>query len=231
MFKSNKTANESTTKEVFDTLDESVIKSEKFLEKNLKSISITLFSLLIAIGGYFAYVYLYKNKRNNKAMEEMTEAQKFFYQEDYKKALNGGGSYYGFEEIIEDFGGTNTGNVAKYYASISYYKLKKYDKSIELMKNFDSKGDNSLSSIKNGVIADAFVQINNYEEADSYYKKAINEVEDLETLYVFYNKKAGVVAFKNNNKKEANLYFNSILEKFPNTQSKDEIEKFVALTE
>lgn len=221
----------STTKEVFEKLDETVVQSERFFEKHLKNIIYVFVGILVIIIGYFGYINYFQNPRNNEAIKEMAEAEKFFFQDSIKKALNGGGAYMGFEQLIEEYGGTSAGNTAKYYAAISYYKLKKYDKTIETMKSFDAKGDEVLASIKSGVIADAFVQKKDFNKALENYNDAIKEAKELETLFVFYNKKAGIVAYSSNKKTEANSYFKAILDKYPNTQAKDEIEKYAALTQ
>ncbi len=221
----------STTKEVFDKLEDSAIKSEQFFEKNLKTIAYVFTAFVAVIIGFYAYLNYFQKPKNNRAFEEMEEAQKFFYQDSIKKALNGGSAYLGFEQIIEDYGNTNAGNLAKYYAAISYYKKKDYNKAIETMEDFDPKGDDVLVSIKNGVMADSYVQTKEIEKALDSYEKAIKQSESIETLYVFYNKKAGIVSYMNNQKKEANKYFTAILEKYPNTQAKDEIEKYAALTQ
>ena len=229
--KNNKEELHSTTKEVFEKLDDTVAQSEQFFEKHLKNIIYVFVGVLVLIIGYFGYTNYFQNPRNNDAINDMAEAENFFFQDSIKKALNGGGAYMGFEQIIEEYGNTNAGNTAKYYAAISYYKLKKYAKTIETMQSFNPKGDEVLASIKSGVIADAWVQKKDFNKALENYDDAIKEAEELETLFVFYNKKAGIVAYSSNKKAQANGYFKAILDKYPNNQAKDEIEKYAALTQ
>ena len=45
---------------------------------------------------------------------------------------------YGFTDIADEFRGTKAGNLANYYAGISYLKLKKYEEAIEYLSNFNS---------------------------------------------------------------------------------------------
>jgi predicted negative regulator of RcsB-dependent stress response len=220
----------STTQEVFDKLDQTAIQSEQFFEKHVKKIIYVFLIIILFVLGYFTYNYYFEKPNNLAATEAMEEAEKLFFQDSLKKALNGGGAYYGFEQIIEEYGSTDAGNLAKYYAAIAYYKLKKYDQSITTIESFKPNGDEVLEILKHGILGDGYAQKKEYEKALENYNTAIEKAENLETFFVFYNKKAGILSFENNKIKEANSYFSSILDKYPNSTAKNEIEKYEALT-
>ena len=78
--------------------------------------------------------------------------------------LEGADGKYGFLDIADSFSGTDAGNLANYYAGVSYLQMKKYDKAIEHLSKFDSD-DELLGPVSIGAIGDAFADINQSEDA------------------------------------------------------------------
>ena len=61
----------------------------------------------------------------------MYVAEKYFANDSSEFVLNGDGTNKGVLYIIKEFSGTKAANLAKYYAGMSYYRLKDYNKAIE----------------------------------------------------------------------------------------------------
>ena len=191
----------SATAEVFNTLDETASKSEQWLEKNQKPIFIGLIAITVAILGYMAYNNYVLEPKEKEAADELAFPKEYFERAQstavkvdslYTLAINGANGKYGLVDIVDTYGGTKAGNIAKYMTGISYLKLGEYDKAIEYLNKFKSE-DEILAALAKGNIGDAFVEINQPKDALKYYLEAAN-VRDNEFTTPLYLFKAGNTA-------------------------------------
>lgn len=96
---------DSTTAEVFNTLDETASKSERWVMKNQNTILIVLGLIVVGILGYLAYNKFVKEPQEKEAADELA-FPKAYYEKAIKSAvavdsllnmgLNGGEGKYGF---------------------------------------------------------------------------------------------------------------------------------------
>ena len=183
----------STTAEVFNTLDEGASKTEEWVVKNQKYILGVIGAIAIVVLGYLAFNKLVAEPKGKDAMNEMYTAKKYFddavsgISSDslYTMALNGGEGKYGMLDIINEYGGTPAANLANYYAGMSYLNLKDYQNAVTYLSDFSSD-DKMLGPISKGGIGDAFVQLDQKEDALDYYEKALTaNINDFTTpLYL-----------------------------------------------
>ena len=172
---------ESTTQEVFDNLDEGANKTEEWLESNQKPIFIFIGVVIVAVLGYLGYQKFVELPKEEEAANEISQSQIYFENaldasgkaQDslYNLALNGGAGKYGFLDIIDNYGSTETANLANYYAGMAYLNTGKYDKAVNYLENFSSE-DEILAPLATGAIGDAFMQLEQPKEALGYYEKA-----------------------------------------------------------
>lgn len=64
------------TVEFFQELDKDALKTERFLERNAKLLSIIFGALVLAVLGYFAYQQFVVEPRNEEAIKTYLQAQK-----------------------------------------------------------------------------------------------------------------------------------------------------------
>ncbi len=64
----------------------------------------------------------------------MFTAEYYFEKDSVDLALFGDGESYGFMDIIDDYGSTSAGNLAKYYSGICYYNKGEYEDAISLFE-------------------------------------------------------------------------------------------------
>ena len=218
----SKIEDQSTTAEVFNTLDETASKSEQWLEKNSKPLFAGLLIVAALILGYLAYNKYIQEPKEKEAADELAYPKSFFDQAQnassavdslYNLALNGADGKYGLLDIIDNYGNTNAGNLAKYMAGISYLKMNDYENAISQLGDF-STDDEILGALAKGNIGDAFSEINQIEEALEYYVKAANfKSNDFTSpMYLF---KAGNLAMDLGNYKKAEELFSKIKEEYP----------------
>jgi tetratricopeptide (TPR) repeat protein len=173
------------TEEKIHAVEEALSKSEKFIEKNQKILTIVIGSAIVIVLGVFAFQKLYIAPREKAAQGQMFMAQKYFEADSLNKALNGDANYPGFLTIIDEYGMTKAANLSKYYAGIIYLKQGKFEDAITYLKKFDSD-DEFVGPMATGAIGDANLELGKKEEAvDSYLKAANQQVNDLTTpLYL-----------------------------------------------
>ncbi|WP_238784170.1 tetratricopeptide repeat protein [Blattabacterium cuenoti] len=161
-------------------------------------------------------------------MEELNYAQQYLSQGEIDKALNRKKikiNYLGFSGIASQFPLTKAGNISKFYAGICYYKLANYKESIKMMKSFSAK-DEILSSMKYGIIGDAFIQIKNKNEALKNYIIAAN-VRDNKITTPLYYYKAALLNFSMKKYKSSKFFLQKIEKKYPHFFYKKNVEKYL----
>ena len=181
-----KAKNIESTKQVFDTLDDSASKTETFVNQYQNYIIGAILSVLVLFSAYYAYDKFIIQPKTVESNLEIFTAQKYFdlavkSVEDkdslFNLALNGAEGKYGFLDIIENYSGTDASNISYYSAGMAYYNLKKYDLAIEFLENFSS-GDQILQSLSYSTIGDAFVQLNQFDDGLNYYETALSYSEN-----------------------------------------------------
>jgi len=91
-------------------------------KKYQKPVAIILAVIIIAIAGWYAYSAWVLKPKEDQANDAIFKAQQYFSQDSFKLALSGDGSSKGFKYIAENYSGTQTGNLAKFYAGICYLR-------------------------------------------------------------------------------------------------------------
>ncbi|HAD98106.1 MAG TPA: hypothetical protein DCG19_11920 [Cryomorphaceae bacterium] len=208
---------------------QSLTRIEKYMEENRKSITFIVGGLFVIVAGYFAYLKLYQEPRENEALEEIYTAQSYFEQDSLQLALNGDGQHLGFIDVAAEYSGTKAGNLANYYAGISYLNTGKYEDAIEYLDDFESD-DPVFSVIATGSIGDAFLELGQPQEALDYYDRAVSG-ESNNLVVPFYLKKAGILAEEQGDLKKSKEYFTRIQKDFKDSQQAADIEKFIARVE
>ncbi|OEK07309.1 hypothetical protein A8C32_17885 [Flavivirga aquatica] len=224
---------ESTTAEVFNTLDETASKTEEFVEKNQKYIFIIIGLVAVVVLGSLGYKEFFAKPKQTKAMNDMFQAQKYFNQavtgveKDslYNLALNGGEGKFGMLDILEEYSGTPSANLASYYAGTAYLRLKDYKKAVEHLGDFKSE-DEILAPLAKGNIGDAFVQLNQREDALDYYEQAA-EMRNNEYTTPMYLFKAGTIALDLGKADKALTYFKRIKEDYSNSTEASKVDVFI----
>ena len=213
------------TSQEFD-LQGSMHKAEDFYNKNKNVINIGLLAVVVIIGGYFAYNRFIKAPNEKKAQEMVFHAQQNFAIDSFKLALSGDGNNYGFLQVIDKYGGTKAGNLAKYSAGVCYVKLGEFQKGIDQLKDF-SAGDNLVQAYAYGLTGDAYMELNKTEDGIEYYKKA-GHYSDNELSAPLYLFRAGLALEKAGKTQDAVAIYKEIKEKYPQTNEGREMDKYLA---
>ena len=226
---------QSTTAEVFNTLDETASKSEQWIEKNSKPLFYALISMVVIFLAYIGYTKYISEPKEQEAANELAFPRKYFDEAAtagsgidslLTLALEGADGKYGFLDIADSYSGTDAGNLANYYAGTSYLQMKNYEKAIEFLSKFNSN-DEMLGPVALGAIGDAFADINQPEDALDYYEKAANKKNNEFTTPLFLFK-AGQTAMSLKKFDKAEAFFIQIKNKYPTSDQGIDVEKFIA---
>ncbi len=209
-----------------ESIDNALTKSEQFIEKNQKSLTIIIVAILVIVSIYFGYNRFYLAPMEDEARSQIFAAEYNFEKDSFKLALNGNDNDLGFIEIADKYSMTKTGNLAHYYAGICYRQLGEYQNAINYLKKFDA-GDVLVTPVAYGAIGDCYVELNQLKEGAKYYEKAAGYSEDEFTAPIFL-KKAGMVYEELKQNDKAIKLYTTIKEKYPKSQEAREIEKDIA---
>lgn len=173
--KTKKGETKSTSAELLEdpnVIAEKLTKTEEFIEKNRKWVLGIGGAIVVIIAGIFIFRY-YVSNQNQTAQEEMFQAVYYFESDSLQLALNGDGNNYGFLEIIDDYPLTDAANLAYYYAGVSFLKLEQFEDAIENLNKFETK-DFVVQARAYSLIGDAYMELENYEQAAKFYDRAAN---------------------------------------------------------
>ena len=207
-------------------VESALTKTEQFLESNQKLISIVIGAIVVVAVGYLALNKFYIEPRTTNAQDQMFMAQNYFEKDSFNLALNGDGNNLGFLDIIDDFGSTDAGNLANYYAGVSYLHMGQFDKAIEHLKSFNTD-DALLAPISLGAQGDAQLELGKTEKAIELYTEAYKINENILTSPI-YMLKAGVLLESANKTADALKIYETIKLKFPESNEGKNIDKYIA---
>ena len=229
--KQDEIVTDSTTAEVFETLDTTANKTEEFVVKYQNLILGFIGVVAIGVLGYLGYTNFVVEPKAKEAVSELNQAQYYFelavnsVDSDslYRRALNGGEGKYGFLDIIENYKGTPAAKLAKYSAGMAYLNLKQYENAIAYLDEF-SADDVLLSALAKGAIGDAYAQLGQVDKAFNYYIEAskINNNMYSTPKYLY---KAAMLGAENGKRNQAIEFLNRI----ENEYTKSEEAKWVAV--
>lgn len=228
--KQNEEQIESTTAEVFESLDAGASRSEAFVAKYQNVILSVIGVITLGVLGYLSYDEFVAAPQNQVAVSELNQAQYYFNlavngEETaalYQRAIEGGDGKYGFLDIIENYGNTKAAALATYSVGMSYLNTQDYQKAIDYLSDFDSD-DVLLTALAKGALGDAYAQLNETDKALKNYEAAIAASDNGFTApkYLF---KAGMMASSLSKNEQALRFFKRIQEEFPNAPEARQIE-------
>jgi len=114
------------------------------IENNKAAVYGSLVGIVVILALIFGFSYVQSN-RNADALEAMSQAVSRYEQGDYAAAIDGDMSFTGLLEIVDDYGSTKAGNLARFYAADALYRLGDLDRALPLFEAYD-KGDNYLGA-------------------------------------------------------------------------------------
>lgn len=210
----------------WEKIDSAVRESENFIEKYQKQLLIGIGVVVVIVCGYLAYNHFIAGPKNTEAQVAMFKGEGYFRAGQDSLALYGDANgYVGFEAIIQDYGSTDAGNLAKLYAGICYSNLGKYEEALKYLKGY-SGNDKILSQLVNGTIGDCLDNTGKSDEAVSYFMKAAKGVDNAVQSPILY-KKAGLIYRNQGNYDKVIEVFTTVKNQYMNSAVAMEADKYI----
>ena len=202
---------------------EAVSKTEKFFNENGKTMTWILVALLVVAAGVFCWNKFVYKPAVEEASAQMIAAVANFEAADYELALNGDGNALGFAQIIDEYG-AKAGKAVYMYAGVCELQLGNWQLAIDNLKKYNGK-DAILLARATACIGDAYVGLEDYETALSYFEKAAGIADNM--YAAGYLLKAGVTAEKLGQNDKALGFYETIKDKYPQSMEGYEIDKYI----
>lgn len=228
---------ESTTASIVSSLDGGASRTEEWVIKNQKYIFIIVILAAVLVLGSLGFNKYIQEPKESQATNNMFQSQQYFDQavngasKDslFTLALNGADGKYGFLDISDVYSGSKAGNLANYYAGMAYLNMKDYTNAVTYLNAFSSD-DDVLGPIAKGGIGDAFVQLEQLDDAYDYYVQAAQlKTNNYTTPMYLY--KAGVIGMKLGKYSNALGFFNQIKSDFLESTEAKDIDVFIGKAE
>lgn len=211
-----------------DPLIENYNRAAEYVSKHQSLIISVAVAVIVLIGSIIGYDY-YSDAQEERAQELLSIAENYYNQADYERALFGDDFEltYGFDQISEEYGGTNAGNLAHYYAAVSSFELGDIENALNYMNGFDvPKGILGVGPLS--FHAKLYLANENYEQAANMFVKAAEwDENDVTTPANLLN--AAQAQYELENYNEVQVLAERIIEEFPQSSQVSESQKLIGM--
>lgn len=202
-------------------IQDSLNKNEAFVVKHKKAIMAGV-SLLIALIGAGLIYQCKQRERHEKASTEMAPAQykmgetqqnemylsDSLYQVAQQQMLNGNSAegLKGFLKIIDEYGSTKAGNLARLYAGICYMNLNNAKEAVKYLEDFDTEDDQMVSPAAMMALGNAYASLNQLDKAVEMLKKGAEKANNMTVSPQAYIQAAEILESQKKNADALELY-------------------------
>ncbi len=223
--------NNVTTPEL-ETIGEAMNKTEHFFENNGKKIIYAIVALLVVAVGIFSYKNFVAEPRLEKASAMLYKAQLLIETEapNYTLALEGDQTTPGFLDVVNSYGSTPSGNLAKHYVGVCYLHNGDLDNAAKYLAQYKpAKGIvASLINAQNLALqGDIAVENDKYSDAVALFRKAAKASDNALTApaYLF---KAALASIAAADEQGAKAILTEIKTSYPGTDEANKADKYIA---
>jgi tetratricopeptide (TPR) repeat protein len=210
-------------------IGEMYTKTEMFFDKNKKVVTAAVVAVLVVVGGILGYKKFVAEPNAKKAQDMVWKAQYWFEIDSLDLAINGDGSFYGFQQVAEEFGSTPAGEASKFYLGVIHHQKGEWETALNYYKDADLD-DDVLSVMAVGNQGDVLVELGRADEAIGQFEKAANMVRSDYTTPMFLMK-AGILYHQKNDHKNAAKCFGRITTDYPTAPDAQNAKKYAAYAE
>lgn len=202
-----------------------------FYEQNKKMIQYALTAVVvIAIA-----VVVYTNNRRTNDQKAAAELGKVFPVFDagasdarqYKTAIDGQPErgIMGLKSIVDNYGGTESGELARFYLATAYLNLGRYDDAIRQFKNFSGSSKLLRASVQSGLGA-CYEALGDYRDAGASFEQAA-ALDNVTATIPQYLSSAGRCYGLAGEKEKAVALLKRLQREFPMSSYAREAERYI----
>jgi tetratricopeptide (TPR) repeat protein len=123
-----------------DQLATATARGMTFFEEHRTLLIAAAVALVVLVVGVIAWGW-YRSAQDREAAEALGAILAAYEQGDFEQALEGTPEAAGLLEIADEYGATDTGNLATFFAADALYQLGRYDEALEMFEDYDGDRD------------------------------------------------------------------------------------------
>ncbi|MCH5239161.1 MAG: tetratricopeptide repeat protein [Muribaculaceae bacterium] len=139
------------------------------IAENKKIIFIALGVILVVAAFVLSYLFIYKNPKMERAFEAYNGIE--------TQNLNDSTAAAQYMSVADQYSGDTAGKLAALSAGEALYNQGRYEEAAQYLKKFSSS-DDILEANALVLTGDCYVNLGNYDEALSFYQKAIKRADN-----------------------------------------------------
>ena len=147
-----------------------------YFDQNRKVVYGAIAGLVVLVALVVGWV-LYQNQQSQEAEERLAQIVGTYEAGSYQEALDGTAENLGLLEIADQYGSTDAGNLAHFYAADALYNLGDYERALEHFEEFD-KPDGFLGASAIAGAAAVYENQENFQRAADLYMEAADFFEN-----------------------------------------------------
>ncbi len=204
---------------------------ENFFEKNSKMVVVAIVVIFALAAAVFGYKKVIVEPRMNKAQEMLFEAQYKFESQnaDFALALNGDDNTPGFAQVVEQYGNTPAGNLARMYAAACSLRLGELEQAqsyINSFKNVKGVPGEIINAMAAGIKGDIAVEKGDNAGAAKLFEQAA-KVSENDFTTPMYLRKAALAYKAMGETAKAEALLKTINEQYPSSYDVRDSQKLV----
>ena len=212
-------AKKTNQEETIVNVDELYSKSEQFVDKNRKQLTLGLggaAALILIVIGYSSLVVAPKN---TAAEEAAFMAEHYFAKDSADLAMLGDGLNAGLEEILSDHSGTPAAARAAFELGIMHRDAARFDEAVDAF-NQAGFSDDVFGPLTDANIGDCLVELGDLEGAEGHFASAASRAASglaAKALSPMCSYKRALVLIELGNEDKARGVLENLAEDFPNS--------------
>jgi TolA-binding protein len=210
-----------------DALVTTYVKLTSFYEANKRTISIAVTVLVVAV---FAAVIYLKNRADNneKATTALGEIYETYDAGQFQTAIDGipEKNIQGLKSIVDNYGNSAAGEIAKFYLASAYLQVGKYDDALREFQDCSPSGE-LLSVGRLSGMGTCYESKGMFSEAAAYFEKAATQYPKNISAAENLNDAARDYALAGKKDKAIDLY-RRIKKNYPTTAFARDADRFIA---
>lgn len=140
------------------------------LFRQRRVLNLLTIGVVLIVVGWVAFRE-YRATKNAECIEQMRFAETYFRQDSFEKAIKGTLGALGFEQLVEEYGWTEAGNLCRLYLGLCYLKIGQYQAAVDVLRDYDAP-DSYLGGVAYAALAGAYAELKDFAQAAKYYERA-----------------------------------------------------------
>ena len=212
-------AKKTNQEETIVNVDELYSKSEQFVDKNRKQLTLGLGGAAAVILLVIGYTSLVVAPKNMAAEEAAFMAEHYFAKDSADLAMLGDGLNAGLEEILSDHSGTPAAARAAFELGIMHRDAARFDEAVDAF-NQAGFSDDVFGPLTDANIGDCLVELGDLEGAEGHFASAASRAASglaAKALPPMCSYKRALVLIELGNEDKARGVLEDLAEDFPNS--------------